>query len=296
MIFMNTINKSITSEVTITDRKFWVKWMLKYSFGELMAIGAAATLGRFLFMDFSKHSPLNTSVITFIILVSAGALEGLIIGFVQWKSLSKVIRHFKLAPWMAVTTISAIAGWLLILPPAVMFISFLSKFSMITNYYSIIYTVVVGMSFGGLIGIPQFFIIKKYCTKSLVWIFANAIGWTFSFLIIYTAMLMFNYTTSLLYNLFLIMMSCMLSGLVQGFITGTSLHFIMSVKEEHQKQFWHTARFNIFWFFIHCFPMHSLDQKSYPGKMNRNVKVHLTKISLLANADHLQRNARPLLL
>ena len=219
------------------DQKFWYRWMLNYSFGELLGIGAAATIGRFLFIGFSNvaSSASSTSILTFMILIVAGASEGVIIGYVQWKSLTRVILHFNPIPWIVTTTLATTAGWLLILPPAVMFISFLSKLTAINNYYSILYTSLVGMAFGGLIGIAQFFTIRKFYRNALSWIFANAIGWMISFLIIYGALLMFRDSTSFAYNLFLIIISCVLSGLTQGVVTGTSLHFLMSIRKQHEK-------------------------------------------------------------
>ncbi len=216
-----------------TDQKFWYKWMLNYSFGELLAIGIATIIGRFLFTGTSNT--VLTPFTTFVILIIAGTTEGFIIGYIQWKSLSKVLLHFKAIPWIATTTLSAIAGWLLILPPALMLISFLSKFSLISDYYSILYTALLGMSFGGLIGIPQFFLIKKFYRNALVWILVNVFGWMFSFLIIYLAMSMLVDAASFIYNLALIIIACVLSGLIQGVVTGTSLHFLMSVKKEHER-------------------------------------------------------------
>ncbi len=218
-----------------TEQKFWYTWMLNYSFGELLGIGAAAIIGRFLFLNFSTTSSSSQSAITMIILVIAGTTEGLIIGFIQWRSLSKLIQDFKPIPWVATTTLPTIAGWLLILPPAVVFLSFLTKIAFINNSYSILYSVFVGMAFGGLIGIPQFFIIKKYYKKAMVWIIANAISWAISFLIIYLALSMFS-GPSFVYNLFLIVVACMFSGLVQGIVTGTSLHFLMSIRQEYERK------------------------------------------------------------
>lgn len=216
------------------DRKFWFKWILYYSLGDLLAIAAAAVIGGFLFIDFSNR-PL-TPFTTTAILVIAGASEGLIIGYIQWKSLSRVLLHFKPIPWIATTTISAIAGWLLFLPPAIMLISFLTKSSLINNYYSILYTALVGILFGTLMGVPQFIFIRKFYKNAFVWILANVFGWMFSFLIIYSAILMLTDSGLYIYNLSLILISCVLSGLIQGLITGTSLHFLMSVKIEHLRK------------------------------------------------------------
>jgi hypothetical protein len=216
-----------------TQDKFWYKWMLNYSLGELLGIGAAAIVGRLLFIQFSNASETSSSVLTAVILIMAGAAEGLIIGFIQWKSLSKLVRHFKPVPWIVTTMFCTIAGWLLVLPPAVLFISFLTKMFLINNYYSAFYTMLVGMAFGGLVGIPQFFIIKRFYFNAIIWVFANILGWMFSFLIIYFTLSLFGNDPSFGYSLFLISGACVLSGLIQGIVTGTSLHFAMIIRKEH---------------------------------------------------------------
>jgi hypothetical protein len=223
---------------TKNENPFWRKWIINYSLGELIGIGIAASIGRFLFFTFPESSALSQSTLTVIILIIAGVAEGFILGYIQWKSLAKIIPDFTPMLWVFVTTFSALAGWLFILPPGVMFIAFLSKISLISTYSSYLYTMLVGAAFGGLIGIPQFFIIRKYFKNAVVWIVSNTIGWMFSFLIVYSALLLFQYTSSLFENFLLIALACILSGLVQGFVTGTSLHFLMSIrkkKEENSK-------------------------------------------------------------
>jgi hypothetical protein len=218
-----------------SEQKFWYKWMLNYSFGEVLGIGAAAIIGRFLFIEFSGTSSASSSNLALAILIMAGAAEGLIIGSIQWKSLSKLALHFKALPWIIVTTVSTIAGWIVVLPPAVVFISFLSKISLMNNYYSIISTILVGMAFGGLIGIPQFFIIRNFYKNASIWILANTVGWTLSFLIIYFTLFLFSANGSFIYGLFLVVSACVLSGLIQGIVTGTSLHFLMITRREHDR-------------------------------------------------------------
>jgi hypothetical protein len=219
----------------LSEKKFWYRWMLNYSVGELLGIGAAATIGRVLFIEFSGESAAVSTFVTFVVLLIAGSVEGFVIGFVQWRALSKMITHFKAYPWIVVTMISTAIGWILILPPAIMLISFLTKLSIINHYYSVFYAAIVGIAFGGLIGITQFFIIRKFYDRAFAWIFASATGWMFSFLIVYTAIAMFSGSEALFYNLSLIVMSCMLSGLVQGIVSGTCLHFFMTVKKIHER-------------------------------------------------------------
>ncbi|MEO7989357.1 MAG: hypothetical protein ABI663_07440 [Chryseolinea sp.] len=210
------------------EEKFWYRWMLNYSFGELLGIGAAAIIARFLFVEYSQL-PHESSILTAIVLIIAGASEGLIIGYVQWKSLSKLIQNFKPGPWITVTTLTSIAGWILILPPAVLIIFFFARVSSQSAYTSILYTLSTGAAFGGIIGISQFFLIRKYFNNATVWIFATASCWALSFLILYVTLSFFS--TSLI-NIILIASACVLSGLVQGSVTAICVHFLMDIKKE----------------------------------------------------------------
>lgn len=214
-----------------SEKPFWRKWIINYSLGELIGIGIAASIGRFLFFTFPDNSVVSQSALTIMILIIAGIAEGYILGHIQWKALSKIVPGFTPILWILVTTFSALVGWLFVLPPGIMFIAFLSKISLISTYSSYVYTMIVGAVFGGLIGFPQFFIIRKYFKNAGVWIISNTIGWMLSFLIVYSALLLFNNTASFAQNFLLIALACILSGLVQGIVTGTSLHFLMSIRK-----------------------------------------------------------------
>jgi hypothetical protein len=216
-----------------TGRNFWLRWILYYSLGELLAIAAAAIVGAFLFIG-PPDKPL-THLTTLILLGIAGCTEGLIIGWTQWKSFSKVLLHLRPIPWIATTTVSAMAGWLLVLPPAIVLISVLARFSLINNHYSFFYTALVGMTFGVLMGVPQFFYLRKFYNNAAVWILANVLGWMCSFLVIYSFISLLLDSGSFAYNFSLILISCLLSGIIQGLVTGAALHFCMSVKHQHLK-------------------------------------------------------------
>ncbi len=63
--------------------------MLNYYFGELIGIGAAAIIARFLFLNFPSTSSNSQSVLTMILLLIAGTAEGLIIGYIQLRSIQQ---------------------------------------------------------------------------------------------------------------------------------------------------------------------------------------------------------------
>jgi hypothetical protein len=212
------------------QERFWHRWILSYSLGELLGIGVAAIIARFLYLGYSQIDLGRSPALDAFVLIIAGTSEGLIIGYVQWKSLSRIIMSLKPASWIITTTLSSILGWFLILPPAVLIIFFFAKLSSNNQYTSILYTLLAGAAFGSVIGIAQFFIIRKFVNNAIVWIFANSISWAVSFLILYFAL---SYFSGSFVNTLLIILACLMSGLSQGLVTGTSLHFLMSIKKRY---------------------------------------------------------------
>lgn len=215
------------------DEKFWSRWIFHYSIGELVGIGIAAIIARLLYIGYSEIDDGQSPTLNTFVLVVAGTLEGLIMGYVQWRSLSRVIGSLKPAPWIITTTLSSAIGWLLIFPPAVLIIFFFARLSAHTQYTSVLYTLLAGLTFGGLIGICQFFIIRNYFNNAIIWFFANAISWALSFLILYFAL---SFVGAVLINTVVIILACLASGLAQGMVTGTSLYFLMRVKNYRNSQ------------------------------------------------------------
>ena len=98
-----------------TDRRIWFKLTLLYAVGELLPIAVAVVIGNFLFV-YLPDKP-STHFQTMVLLGIAGCNEGLINGWIEWKSPLKVVLHFRPIRWIAGTTLSPVAGWLLIPQP-----------------------------------------------------------------------------------------------------------------------------------------------------------------------------------
>jgi hypothetical protein len=209
---------------------FWGRWVLHYSVGEVLAIGVASLMARFVFVGFFE-SAFSTSLIMLVILVSAGLIEGLMTGYVQWRSFSRLFLQFKPLPWILVTVAFTIGAWLFFLPPAVIIISMVSELQLV-NTHPFLYTVLVGMGFGAFISLPQVFILKKFYRDSLYWVSGNIIGWMFSFLILYSAIAFQKTMESDVLRVIVIALACVLSGFIQGLVTGLSLHYLMIRKAD----------------------------------------------------------------
>lgn len=205
------------------ERQFWYHWLVRYSLGELVGIGTAATLARLLLLEF-EHTHFASSSFTAVALLFVGTVEGVIIGYLQWRSLSRFLPELKPGLWVVVTAVSSAVGWLLVLPPSLVIFSMFSALSLVPAYKAAFYTFVAGVAFGGLTGVPQFYIVRKFFTHAMMWGFATATGWGLSFVVIYGGLSLFPGS---FLQLPVIVLSCVAAGLLQGVVMVTSLHYLM---------------------------------------------------------------------
>jgi hypothetical protein len=216
-----------------SDNKFWWKWILNYSLGELLVIGIATTIGRLVMVELSDMMSQSPSYVTPVLVIVIGAIEGLTIGFLQWRSMKLLLSDLKANIWILITVAATTLGWFLVIPPTIFLIAFFVDFGLANEYYSFIYSLLAGAAFGGIIGFAQFFVLKKFYRHAFNWVLSNIVGWMFSFFIVYAGIATISGTHSVAYNSGVIVLACVLSGLGQGLITGISLHYLMSVRKGH---------------------------------------------------------------
>lgn len=213
------------------ENKFWLKWIINYSLGELLVVGAAITVGRLVMVEAAELMSQAPPFVTPIFMIVIGVIEGLIIGYLQWRSIRLLIAHLELRWWLVATVASTAFGWLVIFRPTIFFIAFFVDFGYAKEYFSFLYTILAGVAFGGAIGFAQFFLLRRFYRNAFAWVFSNTMGWMISFLIIYLSVVIIREAHNVFYNVVIVFLACLCSGLVQGIATGTSLRYLMSAKQ-----------------------------------------------------------------
>lgn len=214
--------------------RFWRKWILTYSLSELFVIGVATAFGRLILVELSDFISGLPAPVVWSFLILVGVAEGLTIGYLQWRSLSKLVADFGLGSWIAITVVAFTLAWAVIMPPSIFLIAFFTDFALVNRYYSTLYSMLSGMAFGAIISIGQFLVLKRFFNHAFVWVFSNTVSWMVSFLVISYSVSALLATHSFSYNLTVMILACIFSGLMQGVITGSGLHFLMSVKKDHR--------------------------------------------------------------
>ena len=115
------------------------------------------------------------------VMLFAGAIEGSILGFFQWRILRQKLQEIKAKHWVGATAIIAITGWFLGMLPTLFIFSDTTDASappvdppMIILLF---FGVLMGLVLGAFFGFGQWLVLRSFSSRAKIWVKANALGW-----------------------------------------------------------------------------------------------------------------------
>ena len=168
------------------NKNLWIRWVLNCAFGELSGIGVAGAIAYFVNTAVGEPQTFYQKMGVLFAMLVAGAIEGSLLGYFQWRILREKFTRLPRKEWMLYTITIAVLGWLLGMLPS-LFISTGNNTSPESTsgpdfsnpWIFAILSFSAGLLLGAMFGLFQWFSLKKYCHHSHKWIIANAIGWAF---------------------------------------------------------------------------------------------------------------------
>jgi hypothetical protein len=152
-------------------------------------------------------------------MVAAGAVEGLSLGYFQWRALRSHVSGLPAGRWVGVTALAAAGGWLLGMLPQTLLQSGSMLFQpAIADTFFVV--LLLGLIAGTMFGAAQAWVLRHLVLHPGRWIAANALGWSVAMLWIFLAATLPDETTPVLNTLALGAGGGLLAGLCLGGITG----------------------------------------------------------------------------
>ncbi len=112
-------------------------------------------------------------VLTLVVMVLAGSLEGAVLGFAQSVVLGREFLGFSRIAWTAATATGAAAAWLLGMLPATTY----PLWQDWPTAATVPAGVVLGLGLLGTIGLAQWTVLRHHVSRSRTWVPANAVAW-----------------------------------------------------------------------------------------------------------------------
>lgn len=165
------------------DWNLWMRWIFANTVGELIGLGAVAFTGAAFFLYLDKSLGFAWSAfLTALLMIAIGAFEGAAVGYFQGNVLKTRIKTFDRRRWMVATIFGAVTAWILGTIPSLL-MSFSEQPQNSPAFEPDAATVALfaagmGFALGIVLGLPQWFELRRYMKNAGWWIPANALAWT----------------------------------------------------------------------------------------------------------------------
>jgi hypothetical protein len=197
----------------------WKNWIMNCTVGELLGIGIpSVVIGIAGVLLGGTPMPLRQAqVLMLLAMLAAGAAEGLCIGFFQWRVLKYRFHFLRPQAWIGVTMSMVALNWFLGALPSV-FVWAATPNTVTTGSPSLatisLFVLMSGIVFGSLVGVAQWWVLRKHATHAGRWILANALAWT--------AVLVWIYAGALAPRLSSVEWMVPVAGAVSGILSGVT--------------------------------------------------------------------------
>jgi hypothetical protein len=161
--------------------KLWLRWALANVAGEVLGLGLAGVVAIVMVLTIGEPGTALVTLMMAWVMIAAGALEGVIVGFAQWLVLRRRIRRMSRREWITATAIGAFAAWVIGMAPSTLMALNQSAGSSpppeISDAVRYALAAVMGTASGMILGAPQWRVLRRYASGASLWVWANAAAW-----------------------------------------------------------------------------------------------------------------------
>jgi hypothetical protein len=177
------------SGVQADERALWLRWVGANSVGESLGLGFTALVALAV-ADAGQTGRFLPLVAAAIALAAAGAVEGVAVGYAQWRVLRGPLKALRARSWTVATVIGALVAWPLGMVPSTLAGGLgdggAPPFSDALQY---LLAAVMGFVLGPVLGIPQWRVLRRFVPHAGRWVLANAAAWAAGMPVIFLAAL-----------------------------------------------------------------------------------------------------------
>lgn len=165
-----------------TPLHWWRDWVGLNALGELIGLAIP--------MAVAALWATRTSALAFAsLMVVAGTLEGVVVGYAQWRVLRRPFSALAAASWVKWTALGAAVAWALGMIPSVLMHETshaqTPDFGEMTTTTQLLLAALTGLVLGPVLGVPQWFVLRRHIDIAAWWIPANSLAWAFGMPVVF---------------------------------------------------------------------------------------------------------------
>jgi UPF0716 family protein affecting phage T7 exclusion len=163
------------------DWKLWLQWVIANVAGEVLGLGLTGAVAIVMVLKIGEPETALVALTMSGVMIAAGTLEGVIVGFAQWLVLRRRLRRLSRWEWITATAIGALLAWAIGMAPSTLMALNQSAGSSpppeMSDAVKYALAAVMGAALGMILGAPQWRVLRRYSSGASLWVWANAAAW-----------------------------------------------------------------------------------------------------------------------
>jgi hypothetical protein len=163
------------------DWELWLRWTFANVAGEVLGLGLVGAIAVVMVLTIGDPETALVALTMAGVMIAAGALEGVIVGYAQWLVLRRRLCRLSRREWVTATAIGAFLAWAIGMAPSTLMALDQNAGSSpppeMSDALKYALASVMGVVLGTILGAPQWRVLRRYASGASMWVWANAAAW-----------------------------------------------------------------------------------------------------------------------
>ena len=204
----------------------WLRWVGANSLAELLGLGTTLAVDYLIIARLAGQSTLGL-IVSILLVTATGAIEGSIVGILQWSVLRRPFPAINRRSWVLATVIGAMIAWFFGSLPSTLMDMGAQQTGAEMQEPSTVVMLLLAAGMGAVLGVvlayPQWRILRKVADQAWLWIPANSAAWALGMAVIFAAMDIAFGMPTLTGSIAAIAIALLLAGALVGAVHGLAL-------------------------------------------------------------------------
>jgi hypothetical protein len=207
--------------------RLYLRWLATNSLAELLGLGATFAFDILLFTQLPGPTRLLPALGLILLTTATGAVEGTVVGLLQWSVLRAPFPQVTRRAWLLATLAGALAAWFLgSLPSTLTGLGGDPSGASAQEpetWLMMLLAAGMGLVLGLILALPQWHILRRHARRARAWLPANAAAWAIGMPVIFAAVDLAYRAGTIAGAAGILAAALALTGAIVGAVHGTAL-------------------------------------------------------------------------
>jgi hypothetical protein len=181
----------VTLPNSFASSTLWLRWVGANALAELVGLGATFALDILIISQIQAAGTLLAALVGIALIAATGAVEGSIVGLLQWSVLRRPFPAVARRAWVVATVAGAVIAWFLGSLPSTLVDMGAQETGAVAQeppaWLILLLAAGMGLFLGAVLGYPQYRVLRKFVAGAWIWIPANGVAWALGMPIIFAS-------------------------------------------------------------------------------------------------------------